>query len=243
MPTKKQTKRTRDAFAEHERRKQADYIKMVRRPTAPGKMLLDDYIKPLGLKTSVVAKRLGISPRRLDDIIRGLRVVTAELAFLLGREFKTTPHFWLNLQMEVDLWDAAHRMLRCPTTPGPCEKHEDDHWSVWHAVNWGDDVEPDDDGVYYFYERMCEILGCTVHEKARQLQPVGPTKLWDPEASPSPVTPAEVERRVATADAALGLAGHQITDPVTRDILRRAAAEEITSDEAAALINKHILGR
>ena len=78
----------------------------------PGEMLLEDYIKPLGLKQTVLAERLGISPRQLGGIIRGRRAVTAKLALLLGREFKTTPYFWLGLQMEVDLWDARHSSSR-----------------------------------------------------------------------------------------------------------------------------------
>lgn len=55
--------------------------------------------------------------------------------------------------------------------------------------------------------------------------------------------PREVERRVATAEAALNLAGHTIKDAETRRILRLAAAEEITADKAALLIRKRILGR
>ena len=53
---------------------------------------------------------------------------------------------------------------------------------------------------------------------------------------------AEVERRLSFADAALGAAGHEVTDPVVLAIRRRLAAEEITGDEAAALTKEHLLG-
>ena len=57
------------------------------------------------------------------------------------------------------------------------------------------------------------------------------------------VDEAEVERRLSFADAALGAAGHQVTDPVVLAIHRRLAAEEITGNEAAALVSEHLLGR
>lgn len=56
------------------------------------------------------------------------------------------------------------------------------------------------------------------------------------------VDEAEIERRMSFADAALGAAGHQVTDPELRAISRRLAAEEISGDEAAALVKEHLLG-
>ena len=56
------------------------------------------------------------------------------------------------------------------------------------------------------------------------------------------VDEAEVDRRLSFADAALGAAGHQVTDPVVLAIHRRLAAEEISGDEAAALVKEHLLG-
>ena len=57
------------------------------------------------------------------------------------------------------------------------------------------------------------------------------------------VDEVEVDRRLSFADAALGAAGHQVTDPVVLAIHRRLAAEEITGNEAAALVSAHLLGR
>jgi hypothetical protein len=56
------------------------------------------------------------------------------------------------------------------------------------------------------------------------------------------VDEAEVERRMSFADAALGAAGHEVTDPAVLAIHRRLAADEITGDEAAALVSEHLLG-
>ncbi len=55
-------------------------------------------------------------------------------------------------------------------------------------------------------------------------------------------TDAEVERRLAFADAALAVAGHEVTDPVLRDILERAARHEITGDEAIVATRRHVQG-
>ena len=54
-----------------------------------------------------LAKRLGVSPRVITDLIHERRPMTADMAIRLSRVFKTTPDIWMNLQKAVDLWDAA----------------------------------------------------------------------------------------------------------------------------------------
>jgi len=77
-----------------------------RAPTHPGEMLLEEFIKPLGLTQKEVALRLGVSFVRLNEIVNGRRSVTPDTALRLARLFETTPDFWLNGQLAWDLWQA-----------------------------------------------------------------------------------------------------------------------------------------
>ncbi len=85
---------------------------MKRRPTTPGEMLLEEYLKPAGITQVALAARMGVPIQRVNGIIAGRRAVTAETAILLSRALGTTPEVWLNLQVAVDLWDAQQRMPR-----------------------------------------------------------------------------------------------------------------------------------
>ena len=79
-----------------------------RPPTHPGEMLLDEFIKPLGLTQSEVAKRLDISYPRLSEIVHGHRGVTTDTALRLEKLFGMDARFWLNLQCSWDLWHELH---------------------------------------------------------------------------------------------------------------------------------------
>jgi addiction module HigA family antidote len=81
-----------------------------RRPTSPGEILREEFMKPLGLTQVDLATRLGVSLQRLNGILRGRRAVTADTALLLARAFGTSPQLWMNLQTNVDLWDAQERL-------------------------------------------------------------------------------------------------------------------------------------
>jgi addiction module HigA family antidote len=86
--------------------------RMKRRPTAPGEMLLEEFLKPSGLTQVALAARMGVPIQRVNGIISGRRAMTAESAILLARALGTTPELWLNLQVAVDLWDAQQRLRR-----------------------------------------------------------------------------------------------------------------------------------
>ena len=79
-----------------------------RPPTRPGEMLLEEFIKPLGLTQVEVAARLGISFPRLNEVIRGKRAVTSDTALRLARVIGMSADFWLGLQLDWDLWHAMH---------------------------------------------------------------------------------------------------------------------------------------
>jgi len=79
-----------------------------RRPTHPGAVLEEDIRKDLGLTQQQMADRLGISRVRYAEIAAGKRAVTADTALRLARVFGTSAQVWLNMQSDVDLWDALH---------------------------------------------------------------------------------------------------------------------------------------
>jgi len=85
---------------------------MKRRPTAPGEMLLEEYLRPTAITQVALAEKMGVPIQRVNGIIAGRRAVTAETAILLSRALGTTPELWLNLQVAVDLWDAQQRLGR-----------------------------------------------------------------------------------------------------------------------------------
>ena len=79
-----------------------------RPPTHPGEMLLEEYLKPLGVSQTHFARAIGVSYVRLNSIIRGHRSITPDTALRLERSLGTSADFWLNLQTAWDLWHARH---------------------------------------------------------------------------------------------------------------------------------------
>ncbi len=71
-------------------------------------MLLEEFLKPLGISQSAFAIRLGVSFPRLNEIIRGKRSVTPDTALRLARALGRSADFWLGLQQDWDLWQAMH---------------------------------------------------------------------------------------------------------------------------------------
>lgn len=80
------------------------------RPVHPGEVLLEEFLKPMGLSQSRVALDIGVHPRRINEIVLGKRSLTADTALRLGRYFGVSPQFWLGLQRDYDL-DIAEEAL------------------------------------------------------------------------------------------------------------------------------------
>ena len=76
------------------------------RPVHAGEILREDYLKPLGLSANALAKALGITPTRINDIVREKRGITGDTALRLARYFNTDAQSWLNLQSAYDLRKA-----------------------------------------------------------------------------------------------------------------------------------------
>jgi len=79
-------------------------------PVTPGEVLLEEFIKPLGISQYQVAKDVGVPPRRINEIVLGKRAVTADTALRLARYFGTSERFWLNLQARHDLEIGKDRL-------------------------------------------------------------------------------------------------------------------------------------
>ena len=69
----------------------------------PGEILEEDFLKPMGLSQYRLAKDIGVPARRINEIVKGERSITADTALRLGRFFKMSAQFWLNLQSHYDL--------------------------------------------------------------------------------------------------------------------------------------------
>jgi antitoxin HigA-1 len=72
-------------------------------PIHPGEVLLEEFIKPMGLSQNCLAASIGLEPRRLKEIVIGERAITADTALRLARVFSNSPQFWMGLQSQYDL--------------------------------------------------------------------------------------------------------------------------------------------
>ena len=73
------------------------------KPIHPGEILEKEFLEPLNLSQYRLAVDLGVPPRRINEIVHGLRGVTADTALRLGHYFGTSAQFWMNLQARFDL--------------------------------------------------------------------------------------------------------------------------------------------
>jgi addiction module HigA family antidote len=72
-------------------------------PVHPGEVLLEEFMRPLGISQYRLAKETNVPPRRINEIVQGRRAVTADTALRLARFFGTSEMFWLNLQARYEL--------------------------------------------------------------------------------------------------------------------------------------------
>ena len=78
-------------------------------PIHPGEILLEEYLKPLGVSQNALARSLAITPKTVSEIVLGKRGVSPEMSIRLGKFFGQSPRFWLNLQTEYDFRCALRR--------------------------------------------------------------------------------------------------------------------------------------
>ena len=76
----------------------------------PGEILDEEFLKPMGISQYRLARDIGVPPRRINEIVRGQRAISADTALRLGRYFHMAPQFWLNLQTHYDLEREQERL-------------------------------------------------------------------------------------------------------------------------------------
>ncbi|MBI3189350.1 MAG: HigA family addiction module antidote protein [Ignavibacteriales bacterium] len=83
-----------------------------RKPTHPGEILLEEFLKPLGMSQAELARKINAPAQRVNSLVHGKRDVNAQTAILLSRELKTSAEFWMNLQVAYDLYNAELTLSR-----------------------------------------------------------------------------------------------------------------------------------
>lgn len=85
---------------------------LARRPIHPGEILREGFLPEYGVSVTALAEAAGVSRQSMNELLRERRSVSPEMALRLSRLFGTTPEFWLNLQRNVELWDAARGLKK-----------------------------------------------------------------------------------------------------------------------------------
>lgn len=83
-----------------------------REPSHPGEILLEEFLKPVGMTQVELARQMGVPIQRINTLINAKRDMTAETAILLSKVFKNSPEFWMNLQVACDLYEARRGLQR-----------------------------------------------------------------------------------------------------------------------------------
>src|SRR6266571_409233 len=78
----------------------------------PGEILQKEFLRPMGITQYRLAKDISVRPRRINEIVKGLRAITADTALRLGRYFSMSPEFWLNLQTHYELEQEQERLAK-----------------------------------------------------------------------------------------------------------------------------------
>jgi antitoxin HigA-1 len=88
-------------------------------PIKPGEILLEEFMRPLEISQNKLARDLDVPIARINDIVHGRRGISADTALRLGKYFKTTPEFWMNLQSRYDIkivkrdvWPSVEKNIR-----------------------------------------------------------------------------------------------------------------------------------
>jgi addiction module HigA family antidote len=102
------------------------------KPAHPGQTLLN-FLEPCGITQNALARRMGVPPRRINEIVLGKRSITADTAIGLAEVLGTTELFWMRLQADYDL--AVARSRRPPRPPVPDWDSFSDYYDEWDALS------------------------------------------------------------------------------------------------------------
>ena len=79
-----------------------------RKPASVGEILIEEFMEPMALTQSALAKAMGVQRKHVNELCNDRRNVTAPTALILARVFGNSPDFWLNAQRRSDLWEVMH---------------------------------------------------------------------------------------------------------------------------------------
>jgi addiction module HigA family antidote len=88
--------------------------KMTRKPTSPGEMLNEEFLKPMALTQREFADHIGVEVKTINRIINERQILTPELAAKFAAAFNMSVEFWLNLQMGLDIWNLNKNHYNLP---------------------------------------------------------------------------------------------------------------------------------
>jgi len=95
--------------------------RLQRPPTHPGEILREEFLTPLGITQSALARELHTSFRAVNELVNEKRGITTEMALKLARYFGTSPQLWLNLQNHYDLWKTVQKKGKEIEAIEPCQ--------------------------------------------------------------------------------------------------------------------------
>jgi addiction module HigA family antidote len=119
--------------------------RMGNRLVHPGEILLEEFMRPFWISQNALARRIGVPPRRINEIVNGKRAITASTALGLGEALGPSPHFWMALQADYDIEVERARQANAPARPckpfqiverGVPYDEEDDEGKAWLARAW-----------------------------------------------------------------------------------------------------------
>ena len=91
-------------------------MRIIRKPTTPGEILSEEFLKPMEMTQKQLADHLGCDVKVINRIVNDRTSITAEMAIKLAATFGTTPEFWLNAQQAVNLYIASQKIKKKPKT-------------------------------------------------------------------------------------------------------------------------------
>jgi addiction module HigA family antidote len=97
-------------------------IELQREPTHPGTILKEEFLVPLDMTQSFLAKAIGVSFRAINELVNEKRGITVEMALRLSKYFKTSPELWLNLQNQYELYKVSQKKEDILNKLEPCDK-------------------------------------------------------------------------------------------------------------------------
>ncbi|MBK1827756.1 HigA family addiction module antidote protein [Haloferula rosea] len=91
-------------------------------PITPGEILLEEYLKPMGISQNAMARAIGVAPRAINEIVHGKRSITPAMSLRFGAFFGQTDTFWHGLQVECDFRALAKDRKKLTSGIQPAEK-------------------------------------------------------------------------------------------------------------------------